>query len=44
VAFSHFARLFGDGALPIPCAIVSDGDADPTVPDADNPRLQPKMA
>jgi Overcoming lysogenization defect protein-like, TOPRIM domain len=33
VAFSHFARLFVDRALPIPCAILSDGDADPTVPD-----------
>jgi putative ATP-dependent endonuclease of the OLD family len=40
VAFSHFARLFGDGALPIPCSIISDGDADPTVPDVDNPSLE----
>lgn len=43
VAFSHFARLFADGALPIRCAIVSDGDADPTVPNVDNPHLQPKQ-
>lgn len=43
VAFSHFARLFADRALPIRCAIVSDGDADPTVPDVDNPHLQPNQ-
>jgi len=43
VAFSHFARLFGDSGLPIPCAIISDGDADPTVPDLDNPLLKRKQ-
>lgn len=40
VAFSHFAALFAKGGLPIPCSIISDGDADPTVPNVDNPRLQ----
>lgn len=35
------ARLFADDGLPISCAIVSDGDADPAAPDVDNLRLQP---
>ena len=40
VAFSHFAALFAKGGLPIPCSIISDGDADPTFPSVDEPRLQ----
>jgi putative ATP-dependent endonuclease of OLD family len=41
VAFSDFAALFGPDALPIPCSIVSDGDADKCPPDADHPDLTP---
>ena len=36
-----FARLFGAGGLPIPCAIVADANSDPAAADVDNPRLQP---
>jgi putative ATP-dependent endonuclease of OLD family len=39
VAFSHFARLFGDSGLPIPCAIVSDGDPKKDPEDRDDPDL-----
>lgn len=39
VAFSHFAALFGDGGLPIRCAIVTDGDPDADPTDPDNPDL-----
>ena len=41
VAFSHFARLFGKTGLPIPCAIVSDGDPATVPQDPDNPDLTP---
>lgn len=41
VAFSHFAALFGAQGLPIPCAVISDGDAECDPEDPDNPDLQP---
>jgi putative ATP-dependent endonuclease of OLD family len=41
VAFSHFAALFAEGALPIPCSIVSDGDPDAADQDPDQPDLTP---
>jgi putative ATP-dependent endonuclease of OLD family len=43
VAFSQFAALFNESGLPIPCAIVSDGDPKKVPDDPDNPDLTPNV-
>ena len=43
VAFSQFAALFGQDGLPIPCSIITDGDAAKEPPDPDSPDLTPNQ-